>query len=181
MLLSCLHISHDVCKAQRTECLEFGSTRLVDASLLGTLIRCYWAASFGHFKDGVQLLWVVPASLEALPPCCERGEGQDRACTQCPAGLCWAGTFLWVHQQGSPESLRLEGLLPFLSHYLIHQCAWRSVLMVLVLSREVYPSKVLRVHRQGVAPQAAAEMTPGQTPVFGRKFRLLCWYLFLSF
>lgn len=37
-----------------------------------------------------------------------------------------------------------------------------------------FPFKGAVVHMQGVTPQAAAEMTPDQTPVFGRKFRLLC-------
>lgn len=167
----------------RTEGLEFGSTWLVDVSLpvcLGTFIRCYWAASFGHFKDWwTAALGCVSISWKPSHLAVSMGRARAGCVLTTLTSSAEQGGSCGLHKQGLPAGLRLGGLFSFFSQYLIDQCAWRS--MVLVLNRKVSPSKVQWVHTQGAAPQAAAEMTPDQTPVFGRKFRLLCWYLFLSF
>lgn len=146
------------------------------SSFLSTLIRCYWAASLGISRTDEQLLWVVSASGETLPPCHEHG-GRPGQC-HLPAQLCWAGRFLWGAQAGCTSRAyeKPQGLEACFNFYSISDKSVCLKKYAYGLNRKVYTWKVLWIHAQ-----VAAEMTPGQTPVFGRKFRLLCWYLFLSF
>lgn len=49
--------------------------------------------------------------VEALPPCCEHGDSQGRACAHCPAELCWAGRFLGGAQAGLTRRPKAGGFV----------------------------------------------------------------------
>lgn len=156
---SCLHIS----QAHRGQRL----CSLVAPDLLVLPFQSVWAPSAGYgqhpwgtARTEEQLLWAVPASPEPSHPAMSMGSARQALHSlPCPAGRClgvhkqkaWAGRFVFISQSVSDKS----------------ECPKKYVHG---LNRKVYTWKVLWVHAQA----ATAEMTPDQSPAFGRKFRLLC-------
>lgn len=134
MIFLCLHISHGLSKAQRTEGLEFGSTGCVDVSLP------FWAPSSSVTG---QHHWAFQGLMNSYFGLCQHlmrhshlamsmGDGQASV-TALPSSAEQGGSCA-VHRQGAQAGLtrspRAWRLALIFTQYLINQCAWRSMLMV---------------------------------------------------